>query len=71
MIFVLTREMKNIIRGPTFGDFVAILRDGSMQDITFPIDYTLQEYSPPPPLLNVMYCVKVSLMTVKIFRAQH
>jgi len=51
MIFVLTREMENISRDPTFGDFVAILRDGTMQDINFQ-DYTLQEFSLscPPPL---------------------
>jgi hypothetical protein len=25
----------------------------------------------PPPLLNVMYCVRISLRTVKIYLAQH
>jgi hypothetical protein len=28
------REMENISRGPTFGDFVTILTEGSMQDNT-------------------------------------
>ncbi len=38
-------------RGPTFGDFVAILRDGSMQDITFPrLHITRIQYPPPPPI---------------------
>jgi hypothetical protein len=27
------REMENISRGPTFGDFVTIRTEGSMQDI--------------------------------------
>jgi hypothetical protein len=30
----ITREMENISRGPTFGDFVTILTEGSMQGIT-------------------------------------
>jgi hypothetical protein len=68
MIFV---EMKNISRGSTFGDFVAIVRDGSMQDITIPRLLSTRIQSPLPPLLNVMYCVKVSLRKVKIFLAQH
>jgi hypothetical protein len=59
---VHTREMENISRDPTFGDFVTILTEGSVQDIT---------NSPLPPLLNVTYCVRVSLRTVKIFLAQH
>ncbi len=34
-------------------------------------DHRLKEYKlPSPPLLNVMYCVRVSLWTVKIFLAQ-
>jgi hypothetical protein len=37
--------------------------------------YKTTEYestdTPLPPLLNVMYCVRVSLKTVKIFLAQH
>jgi hypothetical protein len=42
-----------------------------MQDLTV----AMQEYksadSPLPPLLNVMYFVRVSLRTVKIFLVQH
>jgi hypothetical protein len=30
----ISREMENISRGPTFGYFVTILTDGSMQDVT-------------------------------------
>ncbi len=44
--------MENISRGPTFGDFVTIFTEGSMQ-------YKTSEYkhtdSPLAPLLNVMY----------------
>jgi hypothetical protein len=45
--------MENISRGPTFGDFVTIRTEASMQDITV-----------ARLLLNVMYCVRVSLWTV-------
>jgi hypothetical protein len=30
----ISREMENISRGPTFGDFVTILTEGSIQDVT-------------------------------------
>ncbi len=30
---ILTREMENISRDPTFGDFVTILTEMSMQDV--------------------------------------
>ncbi len=63
------REMENIRRCPTFGDCVTILTETSMQ-----YKYsTVQEYRLhlSPLLLNVMYCVRVSLWTVKIFLAQH
>ncbi len=67
------REMENISLVPTFGDFVTICTEGSMQNIMGGCKTT--EYnstdSPLPPLLNVMYCVRVSLRTVKIFFAQH
>jgi hypothetical protein len=52
-----------ISRGPTFGD--------SMQDNTVA---RLKEYkfpSPPSIICNVMYFVRVSLRTVKIFLTQH
>jgi hypothetical protein len=58
--------MENISRGPTFGDFVTIRTEVSMQDITV-ADYRVQEYrlpSPPPPL-NVMYCASVSVDSQK------
>ncbi len=59
MIFVLTREMENISRGHTFGDFVTILREGSMQDITIARLHSSRIQSPLSPLqlivLIVMY----------------
>ncbi len=61
--------MENKSRGPTFGDFLTILTEGSMQDNT--VKRLESTDSPLPPLLNVMYCVRVSLKTVKIFLAQH
>jgi hypothetical protein len=61
--------MENISGSPTFGDFVTILTEGSMQDNTVA---RLQNTDAPLPLLfNVMYCVRISLRTVKIFLAQH
>ncbi len=45
--------------------FVTVLTEGSMQDITVA---RVQEYRlPSPPSFNVMYCVRDSLWTVKIF----
>ncbi len=69
--------MENISRGPTFGDFVTIRPGASMQDITDAGHYSCKTtqykstYPPLPPLLNVMYCVRVSLWIGKIFLAQH
>jgi hypothetical protein len=64
--FIL-EEWKNIIRGPTFVDFVPFRTERSMQDVTVAIKTT--EYkstdSPLRPLLNVMYCVRASLWIVK------
>ncbi len=60
--------MENISIGPSLsGDFVVIRTEAWMQDIT---EYKSTD-SPLPPLLNVMYCVRVSLWVVKIFLAQH
>jgi hypothetical protein len=66
------REIENISRDPTFGDFchyphrgVDAGRHGFKNTEYKSTDTTL------PPLLNVMYCVRVSLWTVKIFLAQH
>jgi hypothetical protein len=47
------REMVNISRGPTYGDFVTFRTEGSMQDNTVArlhTEYTL----PSPPLLKVV-----------------
>jgi hypothetical protein len=66
--------MESISRGPTFGDFVTIRTEGSMQDVSDgckTTEYKSITDSPFPTLLNVMYCVRVSLLTVKIFLAQH
>jgi len=57
--------MENMSRGPTYGDFVTILTEGSMQDNT--VARLQSRDSPLPPLWNVMYCVRVYLTTVKIF----
>jgi hypothetical protein len=46
-IWVSLREMENISRGPTSGDFVTILTEGSMQDNTVA---RVQEYRLPFPL---------------------
>jgi hypothetical protein len=61
--------MENISRGPTFGNFVTFLTEASLQDVTV-ADYK-STGSPLCPLLNVMYCVRFSLWTIKIFLAQH
>jgi hypothetical protein len=64
--------MENIRRGPTFWDFVTIRTEALMQDVTVArLKSTRAQDSPLPPLLNVMYFVRVSLWTVKIFLAQH
>jgi hypothetical protein len=62
--------MKNISRGPTVRDFVTILTEGPMHDVTIARLQSTRVDSPLPPLLNVMYFVRVSLRTVKIFLAQ-
>ena len=62
-----TREMENTSRGPTFGDFVPILTEGPMQDITVArLQSTRVQTAFALPHLNVMYSVRVSLWTVKI-----
>jgi hypothetical protein len=50
--------------GPTFGDFVTILAEGSLQDITVARLQSTKLQTPLPPPLNVMCCVRVSLRTV-------
>jgi hypothetical protein len=52
-----------ISRGPTFRDFVTILTERPMQDITIARLQSTRVQLPSPPLLNVMYCVRVSLRT--------
>jgi len=64
-----SREMENISRGPTFGDFVTVRTEASMQDITVARLQSKEYRLPFPPILNVMYCVRDSLWTVKIFLA--
>ncbi len=63
-----TREMESIGRGPTFGDFVTI--SNRRVYVMVARQQSIKVY-PLPPLLNVMYCVRVSLWTVKIFLPQH
>jgi hypothetical protein len=48
------REMENISRGPTFGDFVTILMDTSMQDVTVAKS---QKILGPLPLQEMLYSV--------------
>jgi hypothetical protein len=68
----VSREKENIRIGPTFGDFVTIRTEASMQDITVArLQSTRVQTSLSPTLLNEMYCVGVSLWIVKIFLAQH
>ncbi len=63
--------MENVSRGgPNFGNFVPILTKGSMQDNIIARLQSTMVQTPSPPLLKVMYCVRVSLRTVKIFLAQ-
>jgi hypothetical protein len=66
--------MENISRGPTVGDFVTIRTEASMQDVTvarLQSTYKSTDSRSLLTLLNVMYCVRVSLWTVKILLAQH
>ncbi len=44
-----SREMENISRGPTNGEFVNILTEGSMQDVTVARLYRVQQYTLPYP----------------------
>jgi len=53
-----TREMENISRGPTFGDFVTFRTEGSMQDLSF----ASTEYTELQPLLSGIH----SVMRVKL-----
>jgi hypothetical protein len=45
-----SREMENISRGPTFGDFVTIRREASMQDVTVARLQTTRAQTPLSPL---------------------
>jgi hypothetical protein len=49
----VTREMENISRGPTFGDFVTIRTEGSMQDIIH--SYKTTEYKSTDSPLLLLY----------------
>jgi hypothetical protein len=62
--------MKNISKGPTFGDFYPHREVDAGQHGCKTSEYK-STASPVSLLLNVMYCVRVSLRTVKIFLAQH
>ncbi len=58
------RGREYMSRGPIFGDFVTIRTETSMQDVTAArLLSTRVRYreSHLPPLLIVMYCVRVSL----------
>jgi hypothetical protein len=47
-LLVAAREMENISRGPAFGDFVTILTEGPMQDVTVARLYKVQMYKLSP-----------------------
>ncbi len=56
-----TREMENISRDPTYGDFVTILTVGSMQDNTDARLLSTRVQTPlSHPLLNVMLRERLS-----------
>ncbi len=60
----LNREMKNISRGPTYGDSVTILTEGSMQDITVARLQSTRVQTGSPPSINCNV-LRESLRTVK------
>jgi hypothetical protein len=71
-IYLNPERLENISRGPTFGDFVTIRTEASMLNITVARLQSTRVPTPlSPTLLNVMYSVRVSLWTVKLFLAQH
>jgi hypothetical protein len=61
-----------VSRGPTLGDFFTICTEASMHYVTVARLQSTRVHTPlSPPLINVMYYVRASLWTVKIFLAQH
>ncbi len=48
------REMENISRGPTFGDFVTIRTEASMQDVTVARQQSTRVQTPPSFKCNVL-----------------
>jgi hypothetical protein len=62
-----TREIENISRGHTFGNFVTIRPEASMQDITVARLQRTRVQTPLSPSFkcNVQYCVRVSVWIVK------
>jgi hypothetical protein len=63
-------EMENTSRGPAFGDVVTILTERLMQDNTVARLQSTRVQTPLSPLYE-MFCVRVSLRTIKILLAQH
>ncbi len=54
-LIIQGRVMENISRGPTFGDFITILTEGSMQDNTVArLQSTKRLSSPPSIKCNVL-----------------
>jgi hypothetical protein len=64
--------MENISRGPISGIFSLSSQRGRCRTTRLQ-DYRVREYrlSSPSTIVNVMYCVRVSLRTVKIFLAPY
>ncbi len=67
-----TREMENIRRGPTFGDFVLISTEASMQGITVErnAEYKSAD-SPLPPLFKCKLLRESLSVDNKLFLVQH
>ncbi len=64
MLWSAQRDGEYKQRPYTFGDFVTSRTEGSMQDVSIARLQSTRVQTPlSPPLLNVMYCVRVSLWT--------
>jgi hypothetical protein len=69
-VIVWPRKMENIRRGPVPSGTLSLSSQRGLCRTSWLLDYRVQECrSTSPPLLNGMYCVRVSLRTVKIFPA--
>jgi hypothetical protein len=51
-LYLIPREIENKSRGPTLEDFVTILTEGSMQDVTVARLQSTGVQTPPPPSIK-------------------